>query len=57
MEKEGFVTHYSDIDDSCVDYQRETCTFDVYFDSKLYEPPKSVLEFEKLMIEEASRLK
>jgi hypothetical protein len=48
VHKERYVTSYSDIDDSCVDYQKDSKTFDMYFDSKLYEPPERVKNFEKL---------
>lgn len=55
IEKEGFVTLYSDIDDSCVDYHRDTKLFDIYFDSKLYEPPQRVVQYEKIMMEDAKK--
>jgi hypothetical protein len=52
LEREGFVTFYSDVDDSCVEYLKTVSTFEVFFDSKLYEPPPSVVEFEKQMLED-----
>lgn len=47
--EERVETRKSKIDDSCVDYLLDHGLFELFFDQKLYEPPKSVLELEAKM--------
>ena len=54
-EKEGYVTVYSDIDDSCIDYHKDSNLFEVFFDSKLFKPPESILAMERKSKEERKR--
>ena len=51
VEKRNFVTLYSSVDESCVDYVRDSQTFDIFFDSKLYEAPRVVLKYEEEIAE------
>jgi len=51
------VTLYSDIDESCVDYSRETRTFNITFDTNLYEPPLKIVEHERRLEMEAKGAK
>ena len=37
----------STIDDSTVDFSRKSSSFEINFEKKLYEPPKTVVEDEK----------
>ena len=36
----------SEIDESCCEYNHDSNTFEMFFDRKLYDPPKSVIELE-----------
>ena len=36
----------SEIDESCCEYNHDSKTFEMFFDRKLYDPPKPVIEIE-----------
>lgn len=49
--EDKITTFFSPIDNSCVDYIGEEGNMELYFDQNLYEPPKSLVEFEKKLYE------
>ena len=55
---ENFITHFSSIDGTCVDYFKNSELFEIFFDGALYQPPKALIESEKKRIaEKQARLK
>ena len=46
------ILYFSKIDQSTTDYNFVSGEFDITFDQVLYEPPRSVVEFERKMNEE-----
>lgn len=47
---DGITTHQSEVDNSFVDYDPKTSTFEISFEKKLYEPPKITVDDEKKKI-------